>query len=201
MARIKMFGVCALALVLCAGYAAAATTTPPPDTLKVDYFANANVYGYDATVRVINPGTAGGDLCADIYVFDTYQELSECCSCLISPDGVLTLSVYYDLTDNPLTDVYPSTGVIKIVSSAPKTGGVCLFASTLTPTAGLRAWATHLQTNFITTETASQDATLSNAEVSRLQNECYGIQLDGSTSGVCTCGVGEEAAASVKPAN
>jgi|SRR5271166_1385309 len=196
MARIKIYGVCALALVFCAGFAAAATT-PPPDTLKVDYFANANVYGYDSTVRMINPGTAGGSLCADIYVFDSYQELSECCSCLISPDGLLTLSVYFDLTDNPLTDVYLSTGVIKVVSSSPK-GGTCLFPSTLTPTAGLRSWATHLQTNFVTTETASQDATLSSAEVLRLQRECYGIQLDGSSSGICTCGTGEGASASVK---
>ena len=200
MARIKIYGVCALALVFCAGFAAAATT-PPPDTLKVDYFANANVYGYDSTVRMINPGTAGGSLCADIYVFDSYQELSECCSCSLSPDSLRTLSVNHDLTYNPLTGVYLSTGAIKVVSSAPK-GTYCPFPSSLTPTAGLRSWTTHIQNNYsdgVTgvvgpysiTETASQDATLSAAEVKRLQGECYAIQLDGSGRGICSCGVGD----------
>src|SRR5271166_3343375 len=188
MARIKIYGVCALALVFCAGFAAAATT-PPPDTLKVDYFANANVYGYDSTVRMINPGTAGGSLCAAIYVFDSYQELSECCSCLISPDGLLTLSTAFSLDDNPLTGSSPLTGVIKTVSTATK-GGVCpTYPVSLTPTAGLRGWSTHVQSDGITeTETTSQDATLSAAEVTRLQNECHAIQLDGSGHGLCYCG-------------
>src|SRR5271169_5869065 len=141
MRRTIMLVACTLALFLCAGYAAAIAAAPPADTLKVDYFSNAGVYGYDATVRVTNPGTAGGSLCAAVYVFDPYQELSECCSCLITPDGLLTLSVSYDLTDNPLTDNFLSTGVIKIVSSAPK-AGFCPLPSTVTPTAGLRAWAT-----------------------------------------------------------
>ena len=196
-----------LALALCAGYAAAATT-PGPDTLKVDYFSGANPSGVDpeivapdGTFRVVNPGTAGGYLCADIFVFDTYQELSECCSCSLSPDSLRTLSVNHDLTYNPLTGVYLSTGAIKVVSSAPK-GTYCPFPSSLTPTAGLRSWTTHIQNNYsdgVTgvvgpysiTETASQDATLSAAEVKRLQGECYAIQLDGSGRGICSCGVGD----------
>jgi len=159
--------------------------------LKVDYFyfddSEAAVF-YD-TVRVINPGTAGGSLCAAIYVFDSYQELSECCSCLISPDGLLTLSTAFSLDDNPLTGSSPLTGVIKTVSTATK-GGVCpTYPVSLTPTAGLRGWSTHVQSDGITeTETTSQDATLSAAEVTRLQNECHAIQLDGSGHGLCYCG-------------
>src|SRR5580700_8551458 len=80
MRRTTMLVVCMLALALYAGYAAAATT-PGPDTLKVDYFANANTAGApDGTTRITNPGTAGGSLCAAIFVFDPNQELSECCS-------------------------------------------------------------------------------------------------------------------------
>src|SRR5271166_3381589 len=183
-----------LALALCAGYAAAATT-PGPDTLKVDYFSGANPSGVDpeivapdGTFRVINPGTAGGYLCADIFVFDTYQELSECCSCSLSPDSLRTLSVNHDLTYNPLTGVTLSTGAIKVVSSSPKNTTYCRFPSSLTPTAGLRSWTTHIQNAYpygevgtegywAITETASQDATLSAAEVKRLQGECYAIQL------------------------
>jgi len=182
-----------LALALCAGYAVA-QTAPAPDTLKVDYFSGAShddvspaIVVPDGTFRIINPGTAGGYLCADIFVFDSYQELSECCSCSLSPDALLTLSVNYNLTSNPLTGVYLSTGAVKVVSSARK-GSYCSFPSSLTPTAGLRSWMTHIQTGYIITETASQDATLSAAEVKRLQGECYAIQLDGSGSGVCSCG-------------
>jgi hypothetical protein len=80
-----------------------------PNQILVDYFANANTPGApDATVRVINPGTSdavsvasptrkagstgggGEDLCALIYVIDANQELSECCGCYISANGLLT---------------------------------------------------------------------------------------------------------------
>jgi hypothetical protein len=191
MRRITMLVVCTVALALCAGVAGA-VTTPGPDTLKVDYFSNANSAGApDGTLRVTNPGTAGGSLCAAIYVFDSSQELSECCSCYVSPDGLRTLSVDKDLTGNPLTGVILNTGLIKIVST-PTRGGLCPLPTSLAPTAGIRAWETHIQnSNFAITETASQDATLSAAEVTRLQGECYAIQLDGSKSGVCTCGVGD----------
>jgi len=187
-----MLVVCTLVLALSAGYAAA-VTTPGPDTLKVDYFANANTAGApDGTYRITNPGTAGGSLCAAIFVFDPNQELSECCSCLVSPDGLRTLSVNTDLTGNPLTGVVLSTGAVKIVP-IPTRGGVCpTYPVSLAPTASIRSWGTHIQnSNFTITETASQDATLSAAEVSRLDGQCYAIQLDGSGKGLCTCGTGD----------
>jgi len=189
MRRITLLVVCTLALALCAGVAAA---QEPPDTLKVDYFANANSGAPDATLRLTNPGTAGGSLCAAIYVFDSSQELSECCSCYLSPDGLRTLSVNTDVTGNPLTGVILNTGLIKIIST-PTKGGTCpLLPLSITPTAGIRAWATHIQnSSFTITETASQDATLSAAEVKRVNGECYGVQLDGSKKGVCTCGTGD----------
>jgi hypothetical protein len=193
--------VCLLALALCAGSAAAVTTAPSPDTLKVDYFANANTAGApDGTVRLTNPGTfapvsgtsgANSNICAAIFVFDPSQELTECCSCFLSPDGLRTLSVNTDLTGNPLTGVVLSTGLIKIVST-PTVGGICPLPTRLNPSPAIRSWGTHIQnSNFTITETASQDATLSAAEVSRLQTQCYAIQLDGSKKGVCTCGVGD----------
>jgi hypothetical protein len=182
-----------LVLVLCAGYAVAATTPPPPDTLKVDYFSNANSAGApDGTLRLTNPGTYGPSLCADIYVFDSSQEMSECCACYVSPDGLRTLSVNVDITGNPLTGVILNTGVIKIVSS-PTKGGICpKYPTSINPVAGIRSWTTHIQNSgFAVTETASQDATLSAAEQNRLQGQCYAIQLDGSGKGVCSCGTGD----------
>jgi len=192
MRRITMLVVCLLAMALCAGYAAASTTPPPADTLKVDYFANANTAGApDATLRITNPGTSGTGLCAAIFVFDVFQEMSECCSCYVSPDGLRTLSVNGDLTSNPLTGVTLNTGVIKIVSTRAN-GTTCPNPTSVTPTPAIRAWATHIQNaNFTVTETASQDATLSYTEQVGLQNQCHAIHLDGSGSGICSCGTGD----------
>ncbi|HEY6767978.1 MAG TPA: hypothetical protein VI386_24750 [Candidatus Sulfotelmatobacter sp.] len=182
----------ALTLALCAGTAAA--QAPPADTLKVDYFSNANTTGApDGTLRLTNPGTAPGNVCANIFVFDPFQELSECCSCFLSPDGLRTLSVNTDLTANPLTgkNTTLSTGVIKIVSTT-LTAGTCPLPTNLNPIPALRAWTTHIQNaGFAVTETASQDATLSAAEVSRLKSECNAVRIVGSGAGVCSCGTGD----------
>jgi hypothetical protein len=192
MRHTTMLVVCTLALALCAGSAFASTTTPPADTLKVDYFANANTAGApDGTVRLDNPGTAAGNVCASIFVFDPNQELSECCSCLLTPDGLRTLSVNTDITGNPLTGVVLSTGLIKFVSTIP-VAGACPLPTKVNSEPALRAWVTHIQNgSFQETETGSVDATLSAGEVSRLAAQCFAIALDGSGKGICTCGTGD----------
>jgi hypothetical protein len=189
MRRIALLVVCTLALALCAGTAVAQTY---PDTFKVDYFANANTSGApDGTLRLTNPGTAAGNVCASIYVFDPEQELSECCSCLLTPDGLRTLSVNTDLTHNPLTPVTLTTGVIEIVSTIP-VAGACPLPVVVHPESALRAWGTHIQSStFSETETASQDATLSAGEITDLQRGCNSVKIAGSGFGVCTCGTGD----------
>lgn len=190
MRRTTMLVVCCLALTLCAVYAAA---SEPADTLKVDYFSNANTAGApDGTVRLTNVGTSGGNICADIFVYDPSQELSECCSCLITPNGLLTLSVNKALTANPLTGVTLNTGTISIVSARPTAGACPLPTTAIAPVAGVRSWATHIQnSNFTVTETNSQDANLSNGELGVLQNDCFAVHLIGSGKGVCSCSPGE----------
>jgi hypothetical protein len=194
MRRTTMLVVCTLTLALCAVYASA-QTAPAPDTLKVDYFSNANTsvgtgagvpVVPDATVRITNPGTSGGTLCADVFVFDPYEEMSECCPCQVTPNGLVTLSVDDDLTSNPLTDVYLTTGSLYIISTATK-DNYCPLP--FTPTAGVRAWATHIQNvTYAITETPSQDATLSSTELARIENECESILNVGSGHGLCDCG-------------
>jgi len=199
MKKIMVVVVCTLALALCTASAFAQA-----DTLKQDYFANANTAGApDATLRVSNPGTyANGNICAAFFVFDPNQELSECCSCLQTPDGLGTLSVDKDLTSNPLTGVTLTTGKIAVVSLAPIAGacpaptkfGLCVGNSTSgdCTVAAIRSWATHIQSgNFAVTETASQDATLSSGEATRLAQQCYAIKIVGSGKGVCSCGTGD----------
>jgi len=180
--------VCALALAFCTANAFAQA-----DTLKEDYFANANTAGApDGTLRLSNPGTyAYGNICASIFVFDPNQELSECCSCLLTPDGLRTLSVDTDVTGNPLTGVTLTTGKIAIVSTVP-VSGVCPLPTAVYPAAAIRSWATHIQnSNFTITEAPSQDATLSSGEITRLAKQCYALSLVGSGKGVCSCGSGD----------
>jgi hypothetical protein len=162
----------------------------PGDNLRVDYFANANTAGApDATVRITNPGTTFENLCADIYVFYPDQEMAECCGCILTPDGLRTLSVNLDLTANPLTTTVPVNGVIKIVSS---TGSPTCDPRALAPTPAVKAWATHIQnTTYTITEGESQQAGLSSGEVASLDAGCAAIVREGSGHGICTCGTGD----------
>jgi len=180
-----MFKTLSIAAVL-VGFAAASLSAQVinPDTFKVSYFSN-NGGTPDETVRLTHVGTTAGNVCADIYVFDQWQELAECCSCRQTPDGLGTLSVESDLTDNTLTGVPLPAGVIKIVSSS-----TC-DATKPKPASGIRAWATHLQNNGTLTETEFTDAGMSAVELSRLSAECSAIHLDGSGKGICSCGVGD----------
>jgi hypothetical protein len=161
------------------------------DTFKVDYFDNANTTGApDGRVRFTNPGTTSGSICASIFVFNSDEELMECCSCLLIPNGLRKLSVNNDLTSNPLTGVPLTTGSIEIVSSSP-VSGACPAPTKMKAVPALRAWATHIQdVSFAVTETASQDATLSADELDNLEAGCHAIQL-GTGSGICTCGTGD----------
>jgi hypothetical protein len=164
------------------------------DTLKIDYFSNLNTgNGKDSTLRVTNPGTSGGNLCVNVYVFSPDQQLNECCSCFLSPDGLRTFSVTNDLTSNPLTGRIPHTGVIKMISSPAANG---CNAAAVAPVAAIRAWATHLQNAgpgpaVQVTEGESQDATLSAAELASVTTNCAFIQNQGSGSGICSCGTGD----------
>ncbi len=166
------------------------------DVYKVNYFSNANYAGApDATVRIDNPGVTGGNLCAMIYVFDNDQQLTECCGCLETPNGLRTISVNNNLTSNPLTGVRSKTGVIKVVSAAVN-NSPCDPTSNVTPTASLRVWATHIQNKvgsaFPITETESSDSTLGAKELSfYLQAECAFVNILGSGHGICSCGWGD----------
>jgi hypothetical protein len=170
----------------------AAILSAQTDTFKVGYFSNANSPVPDGTVRITNVGTAitspgSGNLCALIYVFEPDQQLAECCGCLITPDGLLTLSIDGDLVSHPLTPVELHTGAIKIVSSA---GGACNAAKP-TPVTGIRAWGTHIQAGGVVTETEFTDSTLSTGELNLLKNKCSSIQSNGSGYGICSCGIGD----------
>jgi uncharacterized protein YjdB len=160
--------------------------------MAVSYFSNAHTSGVaDATVRLTNPGATGGNLCAEIYVFDQSQQLSECCGCLVSPDGLRTLSVNGDLTSNPLTGVKSKTGVVKVVPADPSVNPSC-DPTVIAPKASLAAWSTNIQKQsasaFTITETTFQPGPLGDDELAALQSQCSFSYTLGSGQGVCSCG-------------
>jgi len=167
---------------------------PPADVYKVNYFSNNTGSAPDATVRIDNPGLTYGNLCAMIYVFDADQQMSECCGCVETHNGLRTLSVRSNLTNNPLTGVVSSNGVIKILSSRA-TGSACDPTSGVTPTPNLRAWVTHVGnavgSSYPVTETESSDSTLGATELANLQAQCAFLGILGSGHGTCSCGGGD----------
>ena len=191
--RIKslVFGAMAAALILAVG----STPAVAQDNIfALSYFSNAHTTGApDGTLRLVNDGTVSdsspaGDLCASIYVFDSSEELNECCSCRITPNGILSLSVNTNLTSNTLTGKLPTRGVVKVVSSK-LSGGSC-DAKAVAPQTGIRGWITHVQkgtTAYSLTEEELLDSTYGSAESADLAEDCTVLIELGSGAGVCSC--------------
>jgi hypothetical protein len=166
---------------------------------QVNYYSNRNNTSLaDSVVRVINPGVVGtplspdhGTICADVYVFDATQEMVECCSCPITANGIIELSLLNDLTQNPLTGFpAPNSGVIKIVSDVNTNCNELAPA----PVPTLLGFASHVQQplagTFVTTEDEFQPAVLTGDELAFLGQACSFVQYLGSGKGVCSCGAG-----------
>lgn len=183
-----------LAVVLVGLVIAGAGVASGQDVYKVNYFANNAAPAPDATVRIDNPGLTYGNLCAMVYVFAADQQLTECCGCIETHNGLRTLSVRSNLTSNPLTGVVATNGVIKVVSAAVN-NSPCDPTSNVAPTPNLRVWVTHVQnpvgTAYPISETESSDSTLGATELANLQAQCAFINILGSGSGICSCGTGD----------
>jgi hypothetical protein len=115
------------------------------------YYSANQANAPDATLRIINDGyglaVASPALYASIYVFDDSEELTECCSCYVSPDGLLSESVKQNLTANPLRGTVNTRGVIKVIGSLRYAGGLNF---TNFPSPGLHVWMTHIEGTKVT---------------------------------------------------
>lgn len=195
--RFLLLGALALTLVFVFSGTASAQTT---DVFRVTYFDNNGAVSPttgpapDAFIHILNP--QNGAFCADIYVWRFDQELSECCSCPITANGLLTLRVSA-LTSNPGDNSSPLTsGSIDIISDSATTTcvdddvTVGVAATAPTPTPDLRSWATHVNINtatggFDVTETETLDTPLSTAEESSAASLCGFLRGNGSGAGRC----------------
>ena len=127
---------------------------------QVKYASNLNVG--DSVINLTNTGARGaglgsgtsasvtGAVCANVYAFDPTEEIVSCCSCPVTPNGLVSLSVKNDLINNPIFPRTPTSIIIKIVSTVP-VGGSCsgsaLLAGTPTLANGLAVWGTTLHAN------------------------------------------------------
>ena len=182
---------------------------PPADSYQVRYASNLT--SGDSVINLTNTGVNGaalngpgfgaaaGNLCINAYTFSPDEQLVSCCSCLITPNGLASMSVGVDLLNNTLTGVRPNSVIVKLVSTAAGpdyTGNSCNNSAALAGTvsfplaAGLVSFGTtvHASTvvgNFTTTETPFLKATLSVTELASITNRCTNIIGNGSGFGIC----------------
>jgi hypothetical protein len=169
---------------------ASGTLTVQP-LLSVAYFDATS--GVDSSLHITNPAVSGQNLCAMVYVFDQDQQMSECCGCLISQDGLRTLSLSKDLLSNPLTGVPSTSGTVMLVTADLVSNPTC-NASVITPSGTAVAWSTHIQKLTSGQLSSAEDpfslSPLSTTLSSALQAQCSFIQQLGSGQGQCGCGSG-----------
>ena len=191
--------------------AISAFATNGPDSgdtpFQIRYASNLNIG--ESWVNISNTGAAisksnpSGNICVNVYAFSPDEQMIECCSCLVTPDGLANLGVNRDLTSKTLTGVIPSSVVVKLLASLPPSNGTCDASNSTTPAPGLVAWGTTLHATpvagaYETVETAFTPATLSAGEHKNLTSDCAAIHTLGSGFGQCPgCRLG--GAASVKP--
>lgn len=148
----------------------------PSGVFSVGYYNLQGLPGTlsDNTLRIVNPGTSGGSLCARIYVFDANQKMLSCCGCSVSQNGSLSLSVTNNLL--PVSSTV-KTGVIEVVSS-----NSCDPVS-IAPVPELDGWLSHWVGSTTLAEQQLERADLSADELTVLEDQC-----DSRGVHACTCG-------------
>jgi hypothetical protein len=188
-------------------------------SFQVRYASNLAVG--DSVINLTNTGATStnafpiqdGNICANVYTFAPDEQLVSCCSCFVTPDGLVSLSAHTDLISNTLTPAVPSSIVIKMLATAGTTAAECNAASAGSGNnvlaTGLAAWGTTIHvlpvtpgtpaTTYGVSETAFMPVTLSAAELSRITSLCGFIQTDGSGFGICnSCRLGGLGATTAK---
>ncbi len=150
------------------------------------YFGNLNIG--DSELNLTNSGasigvpTTTGNICANLYVISADEQLVACCSCPVTPNGLISLSAK-SLITNTLTPTVPSSMTVAILASANT--GACNPAAPGVLVPGLSAWGTNLHDGGAVTETKFVDSTISGPILGRLTSLCGFLQANGSGYGIC----------------
>jgi hypothetical protein len=147
---------------------------------------------------LLGPGFGGavGNICVNVYAFSPDEQLISCCSCLVTPNGLVNLGVNRDLTSKTLTGVIPTSVVVKLLATLAGTGGSgtsctnsAATVTTATTVPGMLAWGTtnHAAVGggLAVTETPFRAATLSAGELASVGGRCASILGNGSGFGIC----------------
>ncbi len=181
---------------------------------QIRYSSNLNLG--DSVINITNSGARGaglaagtsasttGAICVNVYAFSPDEQMISCCSCPVTPNGLVSLSARQDLISNTLTPAQPTSIIVKLLASAP-VGGSCT-GSAASPgelTTGLHAWGTTVHagataaTALAVTESPFLPAKLSGVgtpgtgELYRLTQLCTFINANGSGFGICrSCRLG-----------
>ena len=150
-------------------------------------------------------GGSAGNICVNMYAFSPDEQLVSCCSCLVTPNGLVSLSVKNDLVSNTLTGIMPNSVVVKLltVGAGPGfTGTSCTNSAPLAgsgafPIAGgMLAYGTTVHTapsagSFAVTETPFLTNAVSLDDLASITNRCTNIVGNGSSFGICrSCRIG-----------
>jgi hypothetical protein len=180
---------------------------------QIGYAANLNIG--DSVVNISNDGFIGGvfntafptqgNLCVNTYVFDPQEEEIGCCSCLVTPNGLNSLSAKSDLISNNLTPAVPTSIVIKLVATRPTTATPTATALTVCNPAlpgvivlerGMLAWGSTLEPSstpgtYNAVNVPFLNGTLSDSELDGVSALCNFIQANGTGFGICkSCRLG-----------
>jgi len=183
---VKCLLLCPLALLPLAG-----------QSFQVRYFANLDAG--DSNINISNNGASAsgtifapsGNLCVGVYTFDADEELASCCSCFVTPNGLVNISVRNSLISSTLTPSVPTSVVVKLLAWTAPSFAACDAGLPGPPAPGLAAWGTTLHarpgvpTTYGVTETAFSPATLSPNESAHISAFCQIIESTSSGFGRC----------------
>ncbi len=200
--------VLAVALVWPVVVAQEATQSPAAADSPVQLRYASNLTLADSVINITNTGANGdnlfgpgtgagiGNICVNVYAFSPDEQLISCCSCLVTPNGLVSLSVVGDLISNTLTGVRPNSVVVKLISTAAGPGGTdvactnsAVLARGVPLTPGLAAWGTTVHPGpgggLTMAETPFTPATASDGELASLGNRCAFTIGNASPFGIC----------------
>jgi uncharacterized repeat protein (TIGR01451 family) len=183
------------------------TPIAPLDAYQALYAANLNIG--DSVINLSNTGalsgtSPAGDLCVNVYAFDPREELIACCTCVVTPDGLNSISVTGDLIRNPLTPNIPTSIMIKLITNLTDPGtcnvtpgfqnlqsGTVAWGTTIEPSSGFTGSGDPAGSHYGVVRVPAKQAQLSPSELSGLTQVCNFIRQDGTGFGICnSCRLG-----------
>ena len=165
-----------------------------------------NLGAGDSVINIGNTGASslgngpfgaitGGNLCVNVYVFSPDEQEIACCTCLLTPNAVSTVSAR-QLISKSLTPAVPTSVTVKLLATAyAGTGASCDAATPGALAIGLIAFGTNIHlapvggsitsSTYAMTETAFTPSTLSASELARASTLCGFSLANGSGYGIC----------------